>query len=1054
MSAPADQEQRDQFRDKLETNFSVIAAAGSGKTRAVTDRIAQMARHARALDWLPKLVVVTFTHRAADEMQRRARQAILAQGVPLEVLAAFDRAYFGTIHSFCVKLLNDFGHYLGLPPHLDLIADDSELWHDFVQSYTSVGRNLPEESRRILLRHVRVRQLMELGRRGNLALPDAKEPGPCPVLNFEPIYRFSPEARSRARAEFDQKAAREWEQLYGKGADFLPLIENTCTAQKFVEAWDEVFGSFRKWMTQAALSVAAEVQRAYRDFRVDHGGLTYNDQVALADSLFDFPAAADRIRERDFRVILDEAQDTDPQQFAILLEAARPPGARGRWLETEKAPPRPGHYCMVGDLQQSIFSDRADLHMYRRIHDRLMETGAGQALKFTVTFRLDRKQVDFINAIFPALLNEEEGQIRFVDLNARPTVLPGQIVRLNIAAEEGDDKRPERYRAELEAKQLADWIKRAGLTNLRARSWSEVAILCPRKAWFRPLRDALRRAGLEVQTQSESELNADNPAHAWFAALATIMARPRAGYEIVGVLREIFGVSDHDLAFFSQGYGDRFHLVFRTKDESAAGKALNLLVDLRKNIQAAPLYQAAREIVARTQLRERLLSLPVHEYGDLGTELDRLLVAAATAESEGLTLADFAHELRVNFDGPRESEPPQPNALQLITGKKAKGSEWDAVIVPFLARDVRTPSPDYARVVKMPQTGELIVALGKDDMSKQARDALKLADRQEAERLLYVALTRAKHTLVLAFDKNLFHTAKNAHYAKSQAACLRADAANGNVLTWLPQDAINCTATEAAQAELIRRRKLEREVAALPNFAEDGKETGLSAANDFVRKLTPSRVARDKQVLPVTGADSWKEMERELRPLAVDSPATRYGIWWHEFAQRIPWLADEKAQEKMFREAEKESSNKGRSRREWELLRKQLANGLREKLGAGQSALQTEMPFLWPGEDSRCVEGIIDLAIIDPARKRWLIIDWKTNQVQSDQAPLLRAQYLAQMAAYWRAISAMTGLIVEVEIYATATGQFLPYKREELAREWDRLRKLPVNELTRELVRE
>src|SRR6266478_1016666 len=104
MSAPADQEQRDQFRDKLETNFSVIAAAGSGKTRAVTDRIAQMARHARALDWLPKLVVVTFTHRAADEMQRRARQAILAQGVPLEMLAAFDRAYFGTIHSFCVKL--------------------------------------------------------------------------------------------------------------------------------------------------------------------------------------------------------------------------------------------------------------------------------------------------------------------------------------------------------------------------------------------------------------------------------------------------------------------------------------------------------------------------------------------------------------------------------------------------------------------------------------------------------------------------------------------------------------------------------------------------------------------------------------------------------------------------------------------------------------------------------------------------------------------------------------------------------------------------------------
>ena len=73
------------------------------------------------------LVVVTFTHRAADEMQRRARKTILEAGVSLDVLAAFDHAFFGTIHSFCVKLLNDYGHYLGLPPHLDLITDDGEL---------------------------------------------------------------------------------------------------------------------------------------------------------------------------------------------------------------------------------------------------------------------------------------------------------------------------------------------------------------------------------------------------------------------------------------------------------------------------------------------------------------------------------------------------------------------------------------------------------------------------------------------------------------------------------------------------------------------------------------------------------------------------------------------------------------------------------------------------------------------------------------------------------------------------------------------------------------
>ena len=40
---PPDQKSRDRFISELEKNFSVIAAAGSGKTRAITDRIVQIA---------------------------------------------------------------------------------------------------------------------------------------------------------------------------------------------------------------------------------------------------------------------------------------------------------------------------------------------------------------------------------------------------------------------------------------------------------------------------------------------------------------------------------------------------------------------------------------------------------------------------------------------------------------------------------------------------------------------------------------------------------------------------------------------------------------------------------------------------------------------------------------------------------------------------------------------------------------------------------------------------------------------------------------------------
>src|SRR5882757_2179596 len=96
---PGDQSDRDRFTKELDRNFSVVASAGSGKTRAITDRVLEIARAPNALEILPRLVVVTFTNRAADEMQQRTRQALLEENLRQEVQTAFNRTFFGTIHS-------------------------------------------------------------------------------------------------------------------------------------------------------------------------------------------------------------------------------------------------------------------------------------------------------------------------------------------------------------------------------------------------------------------------------------------------------------------------------------------------------------------------------------------------------------------------------------------------------------------------------------------------------------------------------------------------------------------------------------------------------------------------------------------------------------------------------------------------------------------------------------------------------------------------------------------------------------------------------------------
>src|ERR1700719_3965717 len=186
---PQDHSARRRFAEELDRNFSVVASAGSGKTHAITDRIIHLARAGNALEILPKLVVVTFTNRAADEMQQRTRQRILEEHRSPEIQVAFNRAFFGTIHSFCMKLLTSYGHYLGLPSPLDLVTeDDEELWEAFVQQHHHIGRNPSAETRAALFRLAPARQFLELGGNARSILSSTANIAQCPAVDFAKVH--------------------------------------------------------------------------------------------------------------------------------------------------------------------------------------------------------------------------------------------------------------------------------------------------------------------------------------------------------------------------------------------------------------------------------------------------------------------------------------------------------------------------------------------------------------------------------------------------------------------------------------------------------------------------------------------------------------------------------------------------------------------------------------------------------------------------------------------------------------------------------------------------
>ncbi|MBU0705775.1 UvrD-helicase domain-containing protein [Patescibacteria group bacterium] len=93
--------------ETLSVPLLIIAGAGSGKTRALTYRIAHLIQQGMAQPW--QILAVTFTNKAAGEMQRRVEE-LLTQNFDLNEK---NRPMIGTFHSVCVRILRKYIERLG-----------------------------------------------------------------------------------------------------------------------------------------------------------------------------------------------------------------------------------------------------------------------------------------------------------------------------------------------------------------------------------------------------------------------------------------------------------------------------------------------------------------------------------------------------------------------------------------------------------------------------------------------------------------------------------------------------------------------------------------------------------------------------------------------------------------------------------------------------------------------------------------------------------------------------------------------------------------------------
>ena len=101
----------------LDGPLLIVAGAGSGKTKVLTSRIAHIIKEKKAFP--NQILSVTFTNKAAKEMQNRVSSILNSDATGL--------SWLGTFHSICAKLLRKHASAVGLTSNFTIIDTDDQV---------------------------------------------------------------------------------------------------------------------------------------------------------------------------------------------------------------------------------------------------------------------------------------------------------------------------------------------------------------------------------------------------------------------------------------------------------------------------------------------------------------------------------------------------------------------------------------------------------------------------------------------------------------------------------------------------------------------------------------------------------------------------------------------------------------------------------------------------------------------------------------------------------------------------------------------------------------
>ena len=579
-------------------------------------------------------------------------------------------------------------------------------------------------------------------------------------VNLEGLARKS---KNAAFSEIEETLRQNFKDLKEDFEKFADKYERLCRGENMETLWSETVRSTA--YTDKLVEIVQKFDTRYFEAKKQRGGVDFNDLEHLTLKLFMDNETVEEIHSRYKLVFVDEYQDTNPVQEAIVSRLATH-----------------NNLFMVGDVKQSIYGFRGcEPAIFVDKYDRYKATGEGCVEELNDNFRSNSEILDFVNCVFDSVMTESFGKVDYRSTaqlkGTTPPTLKTASTRVDLILQGERDKRKIDtlyditedvdsddgvQQGELIARRIKQYVGMAyrdkegksqrigygdivilmrGLTNKAVDIYNTLVS-----------HNIPVSAGFKVNGFSSKEVRD-------LVNLLRVIDNPFNDVYIVGACLSSFGgFTENELGYIRLDTEGRVPFYERMQSYAAHGKNaeivqklthfLDFVQNLRFYSRSASVCEIALRVIQETNYHLYVQSLPNGgmRLNKFYSFIDSVKDAPyAQSVDKFLTFVDETEDNRT------EEGLNNVNAVRLMTMHASKGLEFPVVIIAGVETQFRFDTPtvetntDLGLSTRYYNFENMRVA---DTLGATACGMFnKTKQREEEMRLLYVAMTRAKFAL-------------------------------------------------------------------------------------------------------------------------------------------------------------------------------------------------------------------------------------------------------------------------------------------------------------------